>query len=39
MAAMVDTTGRFDLPLAIVAAVLAFHHVAFVVLARRGQRA
>jgi predicted MFS family arabinose efflux permease len=35
MAAMVDSTGRYDLPLALIGIVLLFHHVAFVALARR----
>ena len=38
MAAMVDATGRFDLPLALVGVVLLFHHVAFVALARGAGR-
>lgn len=39
MAAMVDATGRYDLPLAVVGVVLVFHHAAFVALARRSRRA
>ena len=35
MAAMVDSTGRYDLPLMLIAMVLLFHHIAFVALARR----
>jgi hypothetical protein len=35
---MVDATGRFDLPLALVGAVLLFHHAAFVALARGAGR-
>ncbi len=38
MAAMVEATGRYDIPLAIVGAVLVFHHAAFVMLARRRRR-
>jgi predicted MFS family arabinose efflux permease len=38
MAAMVDATGRFDLPLALVGVVLLFHHAAFVALARGAGR-
>ena len=34
MAAMVDATGRYDLPLALVGMVLLFHHAAFVALAQ-----
>ena len=38
MAAMVEATGRYDIPFAIVGAVLVFHHAAFVTLARRRRR-
>lgn len=38
MAAMVDTTHRFDLPFALVGIVLVFHHAAFIALALRYRR-
>jgi predicted MFS family arabinose efflux permease len=38
MAAMVEATGRYDAPLAVVGALLVFHHAAFVALARRRRR-
>jgi predicted MFS family arabinose efflux permease len=38
MASMVDATHRFDLPFALVGAVLVFHHAAFIALALRYRR-
>lgn len=39
MAALVESTGRYDIPLALIGAVLIAHHAAFVALARRRRRA
>jgi predicted MFS family arabinose efflux permease len=38
MAAMVDSTHRFDVPFALVGVVLVFHHAAFIALALRYRR-
>ena len=38
MAAMVEATGRYDLPLAVVGIVLIVHHAAFIMLARRRRK-